>query len=237
MGRLFRGKGRSASIDTSPPPPPPTLVGTCLVRAHDGTALVTISEDAMRLLFSDLRKASTDASDARSRLLGLLSGPSCYAIYNQSDNTVKIGMSVNAVARRNALATGTSGVLHLMMVWHSNDPAYLERYLHLHLQEHRVNREWFHAPGALDALRSIPYPVYPDDGQAKLMYELRSQRATTGLAAAKARGVRVGRPYSLSPTAVDQARALVAAGHRVGDVAKSLGVGRSTLYRVLESVG
>jgi DNA invertase Pin-like site-specific DNA recombinase len=59
------------------------------------------------------------------------------------------------------------------------------------------------------------------------------ERTAAGMAAAKARGAKIGRPSSLTDTAVDQARALVMAGHRVSEVAKTLGVGRSTLYRVL----
>ncbi|WP_078281670.1 helix-turn-helix domain-containing protein [Mycobacteroides franklinii] len=43
----------------------------------------------------------------------------------------------------------------------------------------------------------------------------------------------MGRPAAMSAGQVEQAKTLVGAGHRVGDVARTLGVGRSTLYRVL----
>lgn len=59
------------------------------------------------------------------------------------------------------------------------------------------------------------------------------ERTQAGLTAARARGVRIGRPTAMSSGQVEQAKTLVEAGHRVGDVARTLGVGRSTLYRVL----
>lgn len=63
------------------------------------------------------------------------------------------------------------------------------------------------------------------------------ERTQAGLAAARLRGARIGRPMAMSAGQVEQARTLVGAGHRVGDVARSLGVGRSTLYRVLGETG
>lgn len=59
------------------------------------------------------------------------------------------------------------------------------------------------------------------------------ERTQAGLTAARARGVRIGRPMAMTTGQIEQARTLVGAGHRVPDVARSLGVGRSTLYRVL----
>lgn len=59
------------------------------------------------------------------------------------------------------------------------------------------------------------------------------ERTQAGLMAARARGVRIGRPMAMNAGQIEQARTLVSAGHRVPDVARSLGVGRSTLYRVL----
>jgi DNA invertase Pin-like site-specific DNA recombinase len=61
------------------------------------------------------------------------------------------------------------------------------------------------------------------------------ERTQAGLDAARARGVKMGRPAVLTEDRVDQARVLVQAGHRVGEVAASLGVGRSTLYRALSA--
>ncbi|SIG38023.1 site-specific recombinase PinR [Mycobacteroides abscessus subsp. abscessus] len=61
------------------------------------------------------------------------------------------------------------------------------------------------------------------------------ERTQAGLAAARLRGARIGRPMAMSAGQVEQAKTLVSAGHRVSEVARSLGVGRSTLYRALES--
>lgn len=63
------------------------------------------------------------------------------------------------------------------------------------------------------------------------------ERTQAGLAAARARGARIGRPAAMTTGQVEQARTLVSAGHRVPDVARTLGVGRSTLYRVLGESG
>ncbi|ORA63907.1 MULTISPECIES: recombinase family protein [Mycobacteroides] len=63
------------------------------------------------------------------------------------------------------------------------------------------------------------------------------ERTQAGLAAARLRGAKIGRPTAMSAGQVEQAKTLVSAGHRVGDVAQSLGVGRSTLYRVLGETG
>lgn len=59
------------------------------------------------------------------------------------------------------------------------------------------------------------------------------ERTQAGLTAARLRGARIGRPSAMDAGQIEQARTLVGAGHRVGDVARTLGVGRSTLYRVL----
>ncbi|SKO40350.1 recombinase family protein [Mycobacteroides abscessus] len=63
------------------------------------------------------------------------------------------------------------------------------------------------------------------------------ERTQAGLAAARARGARIGRPTAMSDSQIQQARTLVGAGHRVPEVARTLGVGRSTLYRVLGETG
>ncbi|WP_100485887.1 recombinase family protein [Mycobacteroides abscessus] len=59
------------------------------------------------------------------------------------------------------------------------------------------------------------------------------ERTQAGLAAARLRGAKIGRPMAMSTGQIEQARTLVSSGHRVPDVARTLGVGRSTLYRVL----
>lgn len=63
------------------------------------------------------------------------------------------------------------------------------------------------------------------------------ERTQAGLAAARARGARIGRPTAMTTGQVEQAKTLVGAGHRVSEVARTLGVGRSTLYRVLGETG
>lgn len=63
------------------------------------------------------------------------------------------------------------------------------------------------------------------------------ERTQAGLAAARLRGAKIGRPAAMSAGQVEQARTLVGAGHRVPEVARTLGVGRSTLYRVLGETG
>lgn len=63
------------------------------------------------------------------------------------------------------------------------------------------------------------------------------ERTQAGLAAARTRGAKIGRPSAMNTGQVEQAKTLVSAGHRVGDVARTLGVGRSTLYRALGEAG
>lgn len=63
------------------------------------------------------------------------------------------------------------------------------------------------------------------------------ERTQAGLQAARSRGARIGRPAAMTDGQVEQARTLVGAGHRVSEVARTLGVGRSTLYRVLGETG
>ena len=53
-----------------------------------------------------------------------------------------------------------------------------------------------------------------------------------GLEAARARGVRLGRPPALTAEQVRQARALLAQpGNTVSSIARLLGVSRSTIYK------
>jgi DNA invertase Pin-like site-specific DNA recombinase len=61
------------------------------------------------------------------------------------------------------------------------------------------------------------------------------ERTSAGRVAAKARGVRFGPHPSLRPEQIDHARQLIKrAGNTVAEVARLLGVHRSTLYRALE---
>jgi DNA invertase Pin-like site-specific DNA recombinase len=57
-----------------------------------------------------------------------------------------------------------------------------------------------------------------------------TERTRAGLASAKRRGVKLGRPPALSPEQVKHARKLVEEGESPGVVARVLGVARSTLY-------
>lgn len=59
------------------------------------------------------------------------------------------------------------------------------------------------------------------------------ERTQARLAAARKRGVRVGRPSALTRAQVKHARKLIDGGERPTAVAHSLGVNRSTLYRAL----
>ncbi|HEV2818249.1 MAG TPA: recombinase family protein [Allosphingosinicella sp.] len=57
------------------------------------------------------------------------------------------------------------------------------------------------------------------------------ERTRAGLAAAKARGVRLGRRPKLSPSQIIAARDLVDGGKKAEIVASQFGVGRATLFR------
>lgn len=59
------------------------------------------------------------------------------------------------------------------------------------------------------------------------------ERTKAGLDAARARGAKVGRPTRLTSDQVRHARLLTSGGVAVTEVAATLGVGRSTLYRAL----
>lgn len=61
------------------------------------------------------------------------------------------------------------------------------------------------------------------------------ERTKAGLTAARKRGVRVGRPASLTAAQVKHAKKLIEAGEGPGAVARSLGVSRATLYRALKA--
>lgn len=61
------------------------------------------------------------------------------------------------------------------------------------------------------------------------------ERTRAGMKAAKRRGVRVGRKPKLTVQQVTHARELMNGGESPSNVARLLGVGRSTLYRALRS--
>ena len=62
------------------------------------------------------------------------------------------------------------------------------------------------------------------------------ERTQAGLAAAKARGAKLGRRRKLTPKQITHGRALLDAGETGRSVAQSLGVSRATLYRALEPI-
>jgi DNA invertase Pin-like site-specific DNA recombinase len=69
---------------------------------------------------------------------------------------------------------------------------------------------------------------------AEFERSLNHERTMAGLAAARARGRVGGRPPALSGRRLAHARELAAAGVPVADIADTLLVGRSTVYRALK---
>jgi len=68
---------------------------------------------------------------------------------------------------------------------------------------------------------------------AEFERSLIGERTRAGMAAARARGSMVGRRRALTPAQLDHARLLIERGESPSVVARSLGCGRSTLYRAL----
>jgi DNA invertase Pin-like site-specific DNA recombinase len=67
---------------------------------------------------------------------------------------------------------------------------------------------------------------------AEFETNLRKERQLEGIARAKERGVCKGRPASIDAARV---RELKAQGMRPTDIAKALGIGRASVYRMLEA--
>jgi DNA invertase Pin-like site-specific DNA recombinase len=59
------------------------------------------------------------------------------------------------------------------------------------------------------------------------------ERQREGIAAAKARGQKLGRRASLTPAQVQEARARRAAGESAADLARAFKVARATMYQYL----
>lgn len=70
---------------------------------------------------------------------------------------------------------------------------------------------------------------------AELELELGRERRAAAKAARKSRGLPIGRPKVLSDAQLRQAHALRASGEPVEQIARTLGVGRATLYRALRA--
>lgn len=69
---------------------------------------------------------------------------------------------------------------------------------------------------------------------AEFERDLIRERTMAGLAAARARGRRGGRPRALTPEKLKTARAMHSSGdHDVSSIARVLGVSRATIYRAL----
>jgi DNA invertase Pin-like site-specific DNA recombinase len=69
---------------------------------------------------------------------------------------------------------------------------------------------------------------------AELERDMTVERTRAGLAAAAARGKRVGRPPALSADQVTAARQMHGEGRSVAEVARLFRVSRPTVYRALE---
>lgn len=73
---------------------------------------------------------------------------------------------------------------------------------------------------------------------AEFERELISERTTAGLASARARGRKGGRPYKMTPAKVRLAAASMGQpGTNVGELCKELGITRQTLYRHVSPTG
>lgn len=70
-------------------------------------------------------------------------------------------------------------------------------------------------------------------GMAEFERELIRERTRAGLEAAKAQGRTGGRPAAMSADQITMAKALQADGKSMGQIAKALGVGKTTVHRYL----
>lgn len=72
-------------------------------------------------------------------------------------------------------------------------------------------------------------------GVAEFERSLIHERTSAGRAAARAKGVRFGRPPALSAEQIAHARQLISEDKKPAEIARLLGVHRATLYRALEN--
>jgi DNA invertase Pin-like site-specific DNA recombinase len=95
--------------------------------------------------------------------------------------------------------------------------------------------------------RSLTDPIDTTSPQGLMIFQivgalaefersLIQERTRAGLAAARRRGIQLGRKKKILPGSkvIRHARKLIKGGESVGDVAATLKVGRSTLYRALK---
>lgn len=69
---------------------------------------------------------------------------------------------------------------------------------------------------------------------AKFERSLLAERTKDGIAAARRRGVKVGRRPKITKAKLDQALQLIQSGFKVPEAAKAMGIGRSTLYQAIQ---
>jgi hypothetical protein len=93
-----------------------------------------------------------------------------------------------------------------------------------------VVRDLAHAGVSTLVAASGPGPVAPRWGTSDFENNLRRERQMEGINAAKARGVYKGRKPSIKP---DEVRRLRKGGLGATEIARKLGVGRASVYRVL----
>lgn len=75
--------------------------------------------------------------------------------------------------------------------------------------------------------------VLTDKGRAELERELIRERTRAGMAAAKARGSKVGREKEATPERIEKARQLILAGASYREAAADVGLAVNTIYRDL----
>jgi DNA invertase Pin-like site-specific DNA recombinase len=94
------------------------------------------------------------------------------------------------------------------------------------------------------ALQVLDHAINTNDAAGRLLFnmlgaigqfetELRAERQRDGIAAARARGVHLGRQPTLSPTAVADVRARRANGETIKTLMEAYGVSKATIYRAL----
>src|SRR5450631_3267321 len=94
------------------------------------------------------------------------------------------------------------------------------------------------------ALRSLTEHIDTGTAAGQMLYsvlgavaqfecDVLRERTVAGLAAAKRRGERLGRPFALTPAQIREAKKMLARGESPNSVARVLRVGRSTLYRAI----